>query len=276
MPITAGTFIVGWLAIAGVPPFSGFWSKDEILVSIYANGDIFANKVLFVLLLIAAILTAFYMTRLVALTFFGAPRWRDEVTGEAFIESDEELPLRHPHESPWTMTFPLVALAGAALVAGGLNLPFTKDLHFLEHWLEPSFFFEGKDNIFHDLPSGGTKWIVAIIATLGALMGIAAAWKLYFDKRGGTGPESPPILAQGWGYDNAVTSFMGGPGEKSFDAMAEFDATVVDGTVNGVGKLIQIDGGILRKLQNGLVRSYAALIGIGAVGVMIYFLVVGA
>ena len=274
MPITAGTFIIGWLAIAGIPPFSGFWSKDEILVGIYANNDIFANKVLFVLLLIAALLTAFYMTRLVILTFFGPARWRDEVTGEAFIDSDEELPLRHPHESPWTMTFPLVVLAGAALVAGALNLPFAKDLHFLEHWLEPSFYFNGKSNEFHGLPGGGTKLTLAVIATLCAIGGIVAAWKLYFDKRGGTGPDAPAIMAQGWGYDNAVSNFMGGPGSKGFDALADFDGKVVDGAVNGVGKLIQLDGNFLRRVQNGLVRSYAVLIALGAIGLMVYFLVV--
>lgn len=276
MPITAGTFIVGWLAIAGIPPFSGFWSKDEILVGIYANNDIFANKVLFVLLLIAALLTAFYMTRLVILTFFGPPRWRDEVTDETLLESEEELPVRHPHESPWTMTFPLVVLAGAALVAGGLNLPFTKDLHFLEHWLEPSFYFNGTSNEFHGLPGGGTKLTLAVIATLCAIGGIVAAWKLYFDKRGGTGPDAPAIMAQGWGYDNAVSNFMGGPGTKGFDALADFDGKVVDGAVNGVGKLIQLDGKFLRRIQNGLVRSYAVLIALGAIGLMVYFLVVSA
>ena len=272
MPITAGTFLVGWLAIAGIPPFSGFWSKDEILVGIYANNDIFANKILFVLLLIAALLTAFYMTRLIILTFFGAPRWRDEVTGEAWVSSDEELPLRHPHESPWTMTLPLVALAGAALIAGGLNLPFTKDLHFLEKWLEPSLL----GNEFHDLPPGSTKLILAVIATLCAIGGIVAAGKLYFDKRGGTGPDAPAILAQGWGYDDAISNFMGGPGSKGFDALADFDGKVIDGAVNGVGKLVQFDGSVLRRIQNGLVRSYAALIAVGAIGLMIYFLVVGA
>ncbi|MFT5268821.1 MAG: NADH-quinone oxidoreductase subunit L, partial [Acidimicrobiales bacterium] len=192
----------------------------------------------------------------------------------AFIESDEELPLRHPHESPWTMTFPLVVLAGAALVAGALNLPFTKDLHFLEHWLEPSFYFNGKSNEFHGLPGGGTKLTLAVIATLCAIGGIVAAWKLYFDKRGGTGPDAPAIMAQGWGYDNAVSNFMGGPGSKGFDALADFDGKVVDGAVNGVGKLIQLDGNFLRRVQNGLVRSYAVLIALGAIGLMVYFLVV--
>ena len=274
MPITAGTFLIGWLAIAGIPPFSGFWSKDEILVGVYDNSDIFANKVLFVLLLIAALLTAFYMTRLVILTFFGPPRWRDEVTGEALIESDDELPVRHPHESPWMMTLPLVVLAGLALVAGFINLPFASDLHFLGNWLEPSFYFNGHSNEYHAAAGGGTKLTLAVIATICAIGGIGAAWKLYFDKRGGTGPDAPAIMAQGWGYDNAVSNFMGGPGSKGFDALAEFDGKVLDGAVNGVGKLIQLDGSFLRRIQNGLVRSYAVLIALGAIGLMVYFLVV--
>jgi NADH-quinone oxidoreductase subunit L len=275
MPVTAITFLVGWLAIAGIPPFSGFWSKDEILVGLWDNSNLFANKLLFVLLLFAAILTAFYMTRLVILTFFGAPRWRDEVTGEAWISSDEELPLRHPHESPWTMTLPLVALAGLAIVAGVINLPFSKDLHFLEHWLEPSLDLPREAmglKVYHPKASGGTKWILAIIATICAAGGVAAAWARYFDKDGGTGPDAPEILTKGWHYDDAVTNFMGGPGHKSFDAMADFDGTVIDGAVNLVGKGIRHDGTLLRKLQNGLVRSYAVLVGAGAIALMIYFL----
>jgi len=268
MPITAITFIIGWLAIAGIPPFSGFWSKDEILVGIWSNGDVFANKLLFVLLLLAALLTAFYMTRLVVMTFFGAPRWRDEVTGEAWISSDEPLPARHPHESPWTMTLPLVVLAGLAAVAGFINLPFSKDLKFLEHWLEPSLL----GNEFHGKTPGSTKWIIAIIATLSAVAAIVAAFRAYNDRRGGTGPESPSILANGWGYDNAVTNFMGGPGRGIFAALAAFDRTVIDGIVNGVGSLVRMDGNFLRRLQSGLVRSYAALIALGAIAMMIYFL----
>ena len=269
MPITAITFLIGWLAIAGIPPFSGFWSKDEILVGIWSNDDVFANKVLFVLLLFAALLTAFYMTRLVILTFFGKPRWRDEVTGEAYVTSDEPLPVRHPHESPWLMTLPLVVLAGLAAVAGLLNLPFTSDLKFLEHWLEPSLL----GNEFHGGTPGSTKWILAIVATIGATIGIVAAFRAFLDRRGGTGPDAPPILAKGWGYDDAVSDFMGGPGRKGFEALTSFDRTVVDGVVNKVGHGIRFDGSILRTLQNGLVRSYAVLVGaIGAVALMIYFL----
>jgi len=270
MPITAGTFLFGWLAIAGIPPFSGFWSKDEILLSVW-DSKVFANEVLFVLLLIAALLTAFYMTRLVILTFFGAPRWRDEVTGEAHVASDTELPLRHPHEPTWHMWVPLVILAGFALVAGFINMPglgLGLDLPFIGHWLEPSLPTE------HILKvSGATKVIIAVIATVCAIGGIIAAIFLYNDNEGGTGPEAPPILKDGWNYDNAVTSFMGGPGHKGFQAVSDFDGTVIDGAVNGVGTLVRKEGGMLRKLQSGLVRSYASLLAVGAIALMIYFLV---
>jgi len=277
MPITTITFLVGWLAIAGIPPFSGFWSKDEILVGIWDNGDVFANKILFVLLLIAALLTAFYMTRLVVLTFFGKPRWRDEVTGEAFVTSDEPLPVRHPHESPWTMTVPLAALAGLALVGGFINMPFSwgdksagtnGDTKWLEHWLEPSLVFDEH----HITTGGGTKILLAIVATLFAVGGIAFAFKTFLDRRGGTGPEAPAILESGWGYDDAVSNFMGGPGRQGFEALTTLDSRGVDGVVNKVGQLVRLDGNLLRRLQTGLVRNYAVLIGLGAIALMIYFL----
>ncbi len=270
MPVTAMTFIVGWLAIAGIPPFSGFWSKDEIVVATWANDDIFANKVLFVLLLVAALLTAFYMTRLVVLTFFGKPRWRDEVTGEAWVSSDEPLEPRHPHESPWMMTLPLVVLAGLAAVAGFINLPFSKDLKFFEHWLEPSLL----GNEFHGSTSGGTKWILAIVATLCALVGIVAAVVTYLGRRGSdtvTAPEPPAIVADGWGYDRAVSAFMGGPGRAGFALLSKFDGSVVDGAVNKIGAAVRWDGQFLRRLQNGLVRSYAVFIALGAIALMIWF-----
>ncbi len=272
MPVTAITFLVGWLAIAGIPPFSGFWSKDEIVVAVWANDDVFANKILFVLLLVAALLTAFYMTRLVILTFFGKPRWRDEVSGQAWIASDDPLPERHPHESPWLMTVPLVALAGLALVAGVINLPFSKDLKFFEHWLEPSLL----GNEFHGSTSGGTKIVLAVIATLCAIVGIGAAFVMYLRRRDGdkavTGPDAPKVLADGWGYDRAVSAFMGGPGRVGFDKLADFDGTVVDGAVNKVGQMVRFDGQLLRRLQSGLVRNYAVFVALGAVALMIYFL----
>lgn len=282
MPITTITFLIGWLAIAGIPPFSGFWSKDEILVGIWDNGDVFANKVLFVLLIVAAVLTAFYMTRLVVLTFFGKPRWRDDHTGQAWVSTGpgQELPDRHPHESPWFMTVPLMVLAVAAFAGGFINMPFSwgdksagtdSDTKWLEHWLEPSLIWDEH----HLSTSGNTKILLAVFATLCAIGGIALGISRYLDRRGGTGPDAPAILSDGWGYDRAVTNFMGGPGRKGFETLTDLDRTVVDGAVNKVGSLVQVEGGVLRRLQNGLVRSYGVLIGLGAIALMAYFLVIG-
>ncbi|MEY4175260.1 MAG: NADH-quinone oxidoreductase subunit, partial [Actinomycetota bacterium] len=115
MPITAGTFIIGWLAIAGVPPFAGFWSKDEILLAAWEK-----SPVLWVVGLVTALLTAFYMTRQVIMVFFGEARWHD-----AHEEHGAHGDLK-PHESPWMMVAPLVVLAVLSLVGGGLNLPFSE------------------------------------------------------------------------------------------------------------------------------------------------------
>src|SRR5690606_2956492 len=137
---TAGTFIVGWLAIAGVPPFAGFWSKDEILL--YAFD---ANPVLWGIGLVTALLTAFYMSRQVFMVFFGEERFHEEAAPVAANEAAEAEAAHatadaaphddhghhgDPHESPWLMTVPLILLSGLAVVGGALNLPFTPDLHF--------------------------------------------------------------------------------------------------------------------------------------------------
>jgi NADH-quinone oxidoreductase subunit L len=253
MPITATTFIVGWLAIAGVPPFAGFWSKDEILLFAYDK-----SPALWAVGLLTALLTAFYMSRQVFLVFFGNERWRSD--------DPEVEPTRRPHESPWLMTAPLVVLAALALVGGGLNLPFTDSLHFLQHWLEPVV--EGNERVV-DVDTA-TKVGLALIATLAGLAGIVLAARVYLQKR--IRPVEPEILAEGWYYDRAISAFMGGPGEKAFEAVAAFDRTVVDGAVNGVAATVRGGGSRLRLLQTGFVRSYALGIAVGAVGLLIFFL----
>ncbi len=253
MPITAVTFIVGWLAIAGVPPFAGFWSKDEILLYAWSN-----NKALWAVGLVTALLTAFYMSRQVFMVFFGDERWR-----EAQTEDGHEV---HPHESPWLMTLPLVVLAGLAVVGGGLNLPFTGDLHFLGHWLEPVI--EGNEAVI-DVATG-TKVGLAVVATLAGLAGIAGAVAIYLQKR--RAPVEPQLLADGWRYDSAISAFVGGPGQEGFEAVATFDRVVVDGAVSGVAGAIRGGGKGLRVLQSGFVRSYALGVAVGVIGLLAYFL----
>jgi len=285
MPITAMTFIVGWLAISGVPPFSGFWSKDEILT--YA---LHQNVALYVVGLFTALLTAFYMSREVYLVFYGKARWNetDEPTtleAHANVEADvadadavsvpdaapEVRPEVHPHESPWVMTVPLVVLALFAAVAGFLNLPFSHSTKYLENWLEPVTGRYGAEVTY----SNPTIVVLLCISTVVALTGIAVAYFVYIKPRLPVRWFEHPVMAKGWYYDWAVTWFMGGPGRIAFDAISWFDRTVIDGAVNGVGSLTRDAGDVLRKAQTGYVRTYALGIAIGAVLLMAFVLMRG-
>lgn len=259
MPVTAVTFIIGWLAIAGVPPFAGFWSKDEILLFAWDRAPWLG-----VLVLVAALMTAYYMTRQVILVFFGGARWNDHAE-EHGAHGD-----RKPHESPWIMLTPLVVLAGLSIVGGGLNLPFTKDLHFLERWLHPVI-EAGERTLSSETKD--LKLALAVISAVVALLGIAASVVVYGLKK--VKPVEPAILEKGWGYDRAVSAFMGGPGRQSFEATAWVDATIVDGAVRGSGGLVQTVGAVARKAQSGLVRTYAAIVGLGAVALLAWFFVRG-
>jgi NADH-quinone oxidoreductase subunit L len=284
MPITAITFIIGWLAIAGVPPFAGFWSKDEILLFAYDK-----SPVLWLVGLVTALLTAFYMSRQVFMVFFGDERFHDapapaEAPTEASDEATEsEQDVRadaaaahaaaahdhgqeQPHESPWLMTLPLVVLAGLAAIAGGLNLPFTHRLKFLETWLEPVL--EGNERVI-DVATG-TKVGLAAIAVVVGLVGIAVAAAIYLQKR--IKPVEPTILAEGWYYDRSISAFVGGPGRAAFEGVAAFDKTVIDGAVNGAAGAVASAGRGLRVLQSGYVRSYALGVTVGVVGLFVYFL----
>ena len=263
MPITAFTFIIGWLAIAGIPPFSGFWSKDEVLLAAWNE-----NKIAWVMLLAAAVMTAFYMSRLVFMTFFGERRWGTAVTEEEAHESETEKHEIAPHESPMVMWLPLVLLSGLAAIAGLLNLPFSHDTKHLEKWLEPILF----GNEVHVTASGQTKWLLAVIAIIGASIGVIAAIFVYLKNRVATSKIEHAILEDAWRFDSTVSSFMGGPGRKSFEATTWFDQNIIDGAVNGVGKVTQRVSTRLRGVQTGLIRSYALGMVIGAVAIIAYFI----
>ena len=263
MPITAFTFIIGWLAIAGIPPFSGFWSKDEVLLAAWNE-----NKIAWVMLLAAAVMTAFYMSRLVFMTFFGEKRWGTAATEEEAHESETEKHEIAPHESPMVMWLPLVLLSGLAAIAGLLNLPFSHDTKHLEKWLEPILF----GNEVHVTASGQTKWLLAVIAIIGASVGVIAAIFVYLKNRVATSKIEHAILEDAWRFDSTVSSFMGGPGRKSFEATTWFDQNIIDGAVNGVGKVTQRVSTRLRGVQTGLIRSYALGMVIGAVAIIAYFI----
>ena len=259
MPVTAFTFIIGWLAIAGVPPFAGFWSKDEILLYSLAK-----SPVLYVLGLVAALLTAYYMTRQVIMVFYGKARWHD-AHDEHGAHGDFT-----PHESPKIMLLPLVVLAGLSTVGGALQLPFSSDLHFLEKWLEPVVEFGEAD--IHGTWAYDNKYLLLGLAVVIALAGIALSVAVYGKKK--FAPIEPKVLEQGWYYDKSITAFMGGPGRRIFDGVAWFDAHVVDGAVNGVARLVRGSAGGLRKSQSGYVRQYAAALGVGVVLLLVWFVVI--
>jgi NADH-quinone oxidoreductase subunit L len=272
MPITAVTFIIGWLAIAGVPPFAGFWSKDEILLFAYNE-----NTVLWAIGLVTALLTAFYMSRQVFMVFYGEARWEEEAPEPAAeTETDPLEPQHahgeiHPHESQWLMTLPLVVLAGLSIVGGALNLPFDEDFKFLEHWLHPSVELgEAELDV-----SSTTQIVLAVIAIVTALVGIAVAAQVYLRRKAAAERFELPVFAHGWYYDESISAFVAGPGTRAFDAIAWFDAHVIDGAINGVAGIVSWFGGRLRRVQTGYVRNYALEIAVGTIVVVGLFLVIG-
>lgn len=258
MPVTAITMAMGALALAGIPPLAGFWSKDEILAAEFARGGWF--YFLWVIGLVTALLTAFYITRLWVLVFLGEPRWEEGA---------------HPHESPRVMTLPLIALAALSLVGGLINTPFRLTL---EHFLEPSF--EGVP-IQHPTDDWVMLGILAGLSIFAALAGAAAGYLAYrrpaerwrqfeqsFEPLWGT-------WEQGYGVDDLYGAALVIPGRKLAEATAfAVDAGVVDGAVNGVGRMVRNFGDLARPLQTGFVRNYGVLFLAGAL-VVVAWLVAG-
>jgi NADH-quinone oxidoreductase subunit L len=239
MPLTAGTFVVGWLAIAGVPPFAGFWSKDEILIAAWDK-----SPVLWAVGGLAALLTAYYMTRQVVLVFFGRARW-----DEAHV---------HPHESPWTMGVPLVVLAALSVVGGLVNIPLEGWLR-LDEWLHPVIGAHHAAAV-----TTGTKWALATTVLVTSVLGLLAARALWL-RRTDRAALEPPVLRKAWGVDALVSFLFGSGGRLAAASSAAFDKQMVDGAVNGLGNVVRVGGGRLRQLQTGYVRHYALGIAAGTV-----------
>ncbi len=284
LPVTFATMFIGWLAISGIPPFSGFWSKDEILAGSFEVRP--AGQLLWVAGIIAALLTAFYMTRLMIMTFAGGTeQWRtrsedllpevphDVEADDAHASGHDDHHAHHltpdhtPREAPAVMLGPLVVLAALAAVAGLLNLPFADSLHFLDHWVEPTL--EGQSG----LPDALVQWVLALTSIVGACLGVWFAWRVYQQHRVDRTRIEQPVLAHAWHIDDAYARVVAGPGEASFQGLADFDHDVVDGAVRGVGGATQQAGDAVRGLQTGFVRSYAFGIGLGAVALVLFAVV---
>jgi len=241
LPITHLTFLLGCIAIAGVPPFSGFFSKDEILMAAYATNPIF-----YYVGMGGALLTAFYMFRLYSLTFLGNFR------GTAHQQA-------HLHESPIAMTLPLMVLAFFAVVAGFIGIPelFAPNAHALEHFLAPVFAGSKALSHAHHLEAS-TEWILMGTATTIILMVIVYAitkFKKYEKAEPNTGIAT--ILENKWYVDELYDTVI----IKPLYWFASFlknsvEKFVIDGAVNGVGKLVGYGSRQFRLLQSGQVGSY--------------------
>jgi len=302
LPVTAFAMVIAWLAIAGIPPFAGFWAKDEILVEAYAHGD----YGVWIVGTVAALLTAVYMTRLIFLTFFGNARYEaaDAAPAVPVVSggSDEGDPAdadghdgdedpfedhptvvfgepprpsrlhgHRPHESPVLMLVPILVLAGLSAVGGLLNLPFGK-LDFLHQFLEPVF--EGAKGV---KATTAQKLTAEGLSVLMALIGVSIALLVY--RRGLRSPERDPLVdrlrpvstltGNAYYWDAGVTRFVGGPGERGASWLNRvFDARIIDGAVNGTAWLFQWAGRAASRVQDGYVRRYALGILLGTVAVL--------
>jgi NADH-quinone oxidoreductase subunit L len=258
MRLTAATFGVGTLAIAGIPPLSGFFAKGDILDNAFAR-----YPALWVVGLVTAALTAYYMTRLVVLAFYGDDRWR---TAGAGGHGDQGAGVAEPHESPWVMALPLVILAVLALAGGLLDLPGHPSFAPLG-WLGPVF----GHALYQAHQSSGDLWILAVVDAVVAVVGLGTAW-LVWSRRVDDPALEPVILQKSYFIDDVYDAAIGRPGEAVARFSAVFDTKVIDGAVNGVARLARGTGSRLRRIQTGFVRQYALGIAVGAVALLAYML----
>ena len=243
MPITFATFGLGYLAIIGVPPFAGFYSKDEIIATAFNSGGA-QGIILGSITLLGAVITAFYMTRVMVLTFSGKPRWDDGV---------------HPHESPALMWLPMALLAIGSVTAGYL----LTQGEALVNWLSPLF---AKKAEYDELMPHS---VVTVLAITAVIIGVTAALiKYQFRPVDAIAPSDVSLATRlarnDLGQDVVNEALFMRPGQILTEGIVVIDEKVVDGAVRGIGAMTVGSGATLRRTQSGYVRSYAALILLGA------------
>ncbi|MHB1987571.1 MAG: NADH-quinone oxidoreductase subunit L [Acidimicrobiales bacterium] len=291
MPITGVTFLIAWLSIGGVPPFSGFWSKGEVLLNVYGF-----SPWLYVLGAITAVLTAYYIGRCYMLVFSGNARWVEaRPSGDGHheasaIRTSEEssgadtsnpnlaherlahgkgpsaAPKLSPRDPGWVMAAPLVVLAFCSVFGGLIDLPFHPNLVFLQRWLSPVV----GNRLFDHHFGAGTQVLFGVIDGVLGLVGIALAVSMW--RTAVRRPALEPTFLQrawyiDWGYDRlfARTSTL-----LAATMYAVVDNKIIDGAVNGFAGLFRSGGGVLRRLQTGYVRNYALGIMTGLVVLLAY------
>ena len=260
MSITHITFLLGCLAIAGMPPFSGFFSKDEILAEAFKQNPLYWG-----IGVAGALMTAFYMFRLYAMTFLGKFRGTHEQE-------------HHLHESPAAITFPLIALAILAVVGGWIGIPevFMHGGHRLEVFLEPIFANSNelvKENNPHEPLMHSKEIMLMAISVVGALAALLFAWNK-FSKYEKTDKEEigvGKILANKWYVDELYDAVI----VKPLQSIAAFFNNIIerkgiDGMVNGVGKAVNYGSRQIRLLQSGQVGTYVLLM---VVGILVLFII---
>ena len=243
MPITFITFGLGYLAILGVPPFAGFYSKDMIIETAFNSGGI-KGILLGSVTLLGAGITAFYMTRVMILTFTGKARWDEEA---------------HPHESPLLMWLPMAILALGSVSSGYL----LSRGDALVNWLAPLFEHHGEhEELLAPI-------VVSALALGMVAIGVAIAFLKYSRQEVAVvAPENVSVFTkiarQDLMQDRFNEAVFMRPGQQLTQVLVKTDEAVIDGAVRGVGQLAMNSSSLLRGVQTGFVRSYAALIFVGA------------
>ncbi len=269
LPVTFATFMTATLAIAGIFPLAGFFSKDEILWGAWSSG----NKIVWGVLALSAGLTAFYMFRLTFLVFYGN-------------HHGDPRTFHHAHESPKAMTVPLMILAALSVVGGWIGIPavlgttfFGKDVNAFHHWLQPAI---AAGHATHEEGAAaaeagaGLEFALMGAALAIALTGIGLAFVIYRRREGAAASIARRfrLIDTMWRNLYWVDEFYEATVLKPFYAIsrffAGFDRLVIDGVVNATGIVADVTGQILKLFQTGYVRNYALVFLMGVVAILVY------
>ena len=265
LPITFITFAIGWLCIAAVPPLSGFWAKGDILENAWA-----AHPWLWGVGIVTAGLTAYYMSRLTGLAFFGKDRWADGSDAADHVDAAHahhaDGATSEPHESPWIMTVPLWILSFFAAVAGVMAI--SNGQFSLSKWVDPVF----GATLYHDDLGSGAVWTLATIDAVVAIVFVLIGLRLWSTRSDRPALEAA-FLRGAWYINELYDAVFGRPSERLAAFCADVvDPKVIDGAVNGVAGAFRGSGTVLRRTQTGYVRNYVLGITFGTVLVLGFML----
>ncbi len=261
MPMTALAFFVGWMAIAGVPPFAGFFSKGDVLLGAYQQ-----NIFIWLAGVITAGLTSYYMGREFCLAFLGKRRWEEKPKVKKSARSSHAVKEVHPHDPGFKMLGPILLLACLAVIGGLLNLPFASSLKVLEHWLAPSL---GVAPAPLHAASSAVQWVLAVVDAIVALGGGYIAFAIWSKKS--KHPELEPVFLQNaWYIDATGDTVIAKSGTKLAEISADvIEPVVIDGAVVGIVNIAKFVGVGLHRIASGFVRREALIIAGGTVTLLL-------